>query len=321
MDVKSSAGHEHAGWPRFSPFNPNQHLSMKKNTIQLITLSLALLLTACSREEILSLPWWWPILVFGGGGGVVLAIAQGVQGVHEKKQREGARLMAMHRMSSLPVRKGSGISGRRSSIMPSDILVDIKGNRGFALDARNRRVGILRGQGLHPTMISYRDVLSSEIIVDGETVTKTSRGSQIGGALIGGLALGGVGAIIGGLSGSAKSTEKISKLALMVTINDVRNPVHYVVLLDDGIAHEKSSHAYKNAMGEAQKWHGKIKVLIHQTDQEDRRQEQETAAKTVAVVPQESLADQLAKLGELRDRGILTEAEFASQKAKLLGSG
>lgn len=33
-----------------------------------------------------------------------------------------------------------------------------------------------------------------------------------------------------------------------------------------------------------------------------------------------SLIDQLKELGELKDQGILTEEEFAAQKAKLLGS-
>jgi hypothetical protein len=32
-----------------------------------------------------------------------------------------------------------------------------------------------------------------------------------------------------------------------------------------------------------------------------------------------SLIEQLKQLGELKDQGILTEAEFAAQKAKLLG--
>jgi hypothetical protein len=32
-----------------------------------------------------------------------------------------------------------------------------------------------------------------------------------------------------------------------------------------------------------------------------------------------SLADELAKLAALRDSGVLTEAEFAAQKARLLG--
>ncbi len=33
----------------------------------------------------------------------------------------------------------------------------------------------------------------------------------------------------------------------------------------------------------------------------------------------ESVLDQLKQLGELRDAGVLTEAEFETQKAKLLG--
>ena len=37
-----------------------------------------------------------------------------------------------------------------------------------------------------------------------------------------------------------------------------------------------------------------------------------------APPPQPDLVDQLRKLGELRDAGILTEEEFAAQKAKLL---
>lgn len=38
-----------------------------------------------------------------------------------------------------------------------------------------------------------------------------------------------------------------------------------------------------------------------------------------AAGPGTSQADQLAKLAELKDKGVLTDAEFAAQKAKLLG--
>lgn len=38
-----------------------------------------------------------------------------------------------------------------------------------------------------------------------------------------------------------------------------------------------------------------------------------------AALSQEDLINQLKQLGELRDAGVLTEDEFAAQKAKLLG--
>jgi hypothetical protein len=38
-----------------------------------------------------------------------------------------------------------------------------------------------------------------------------------------------------------------------------------------------------------------------------------------AAEPQEDMYEQLAKLGDLRDKGILTDAEFEVQKARVLG--
>jgi hypothetical protein len=43
------------------------------------------------------------------------------------------------------------------------------------------------------------------------------------------------------------------------------------------------------------------------------------AAPPPSAEPQPDLADQLRKLADLRDAGILTDEEFAAQKAKLLG--
>lgn len=43
------------------------------------------------------------------------------------------------------------------------------------------------------------------------------------------------------------------------------------------------------------------------------------AASPPAAEPQPDLADQLRTLADLRDAGILTDEEFAAQKAKLLG--
>ncbi|MCW2581134.1 MAG: hypothetical protein JWR82_2735, partial [Blastococcus sp.] len=44
------------------------------------------------------------------------------------------------------------------------------------------------------------------------------------------------------------------------------------------------------------------------------------AAAPAAAAPQLGMVEQLTKLGELRDAGILTEEEFAAQKAKVLDS-
>jgi hypothetical protein len=57
--------------------------------------------------------------------------------------------------------------------------------------------------------------------------------------------------------------------------------------------------------------------------QGERWSEQEAAAQPQEPIapaqPQESTIDQLKELGELKEQGILTDEEFAAQKAKILG--
>lgn len=55
---------------------------------------------------------------------------------------------------------------------------------------------------------------------------------------------------------------------------------------------------------------------------EQEAAEQPAAAPAPAVAPAggESVIDQLKELGELKQQGILTDEEFAAQKAKLLAS-
>ena len=61
-------------------------------------------------------------------------------------------------------------------------------------------------------------------------------------------------------------------------------------------------------------------------EQEGARQQQMAAAAAAPAAPaapavgESSVIDQLKELGELKAQGILTEEEFAAQKAKLLGS-
>jgi hypothetical protein len=56
------------------------------------------------------------------------------------------------------------------------------------------------------------------------------------------------------------------------------------------------------------------------SEQEAAAQPQEPIAPAAAPAqPQESTIDQLKELGELKEQGILTDEEFAAQKAKILG--
>ena len=58
-----------------------------------------------------------------------------------------------------------------------------------------------------------------------------------------------------------------------------------------------------------------------QAQEEEQSQQAAPAPAPVAPAqPEKSTVDQLKELGELKQQGILTEEEFAAQKAKLLGA-
>jgi hypothetical protein len=56
-----------------------------------------------------------------------------------------------------------------------------------------------------------------------------------------------------------------------------------------------------------------------QQEAQEAPQQAPVAAPAPAAPAGESMIDQLKELGELKSQGILTEEEFAAQKAKLLG--
>ena len=192
------------------------------------------------------------------------------------------------------------------------------GNSGIAVDEISEKVCLIAQgtRGIELDVLSYRDILSSEIYEDGETITKTARGSQLAGALIGGLALGGVGAIIGGLSGKTTSSGKVNKIDLRITVNSTENPIHDINFMN--VEGKKNGLIYNAAMEQVRHWHGVMEVLIKRADTEDYSKQRELAEASPKLISTGSVADELAKLGELKKQGLLTDEEFLSQKTKLL---
>jgi hypothetical protein len=69
------------------------------------------------------------------------------------------------------------------------------------------------------------------------------------------------------------------------------------------------------------------RVSRRQGERWAQQEEPQQAAAPVAAAPaapaaggEQSVLDQLKQLGELKEQGVLTEEEFAAQKAKLLAS-
>ena len=184
-------------------------------------------------------------------------------------------------------------------------------NSTLALDGENKKVFLIMhdSDGINykdSKLINFSDILSCEIIKDGITVTKTSRGSQIVGTVIGGAIMGGAGAIIGGLSGKKTSSEKLSYVILQLGINGINDPVFkiepYYIFKDKNYTYKEPN------LNEAEEWLTIFKIIMKQSDLELRTDDKNNFP----------IADELTKLSDLKIKGIITEDEFQIQKKKLL---
>jgi hypothetical protein len=123
------------------------------------------------------------------------------------------------------------------------------------------------------TSLPSSKIIEAEIIVDNHTIHKTVRGQQILNTAVGGALFGSVGALIGGLTADKLKQEKIKSIDLKILTEDVNSPVHKLNFLKnidpntgevikDG--YMKDSSEVRAALGNIEKWHGIMEIIIRQ---------------------------------------------------------
>lgn len=172
---------------------------------------------------------------------------------------------------------------------------------------------------LFKKVIGFDQVYDVEYIVNEETIASKSTLRTVGGAVVGGVLAGGVGAIVGGLSGKTKSETKISKIMVKVSIRDIEIPVLNITYFDCKTLPDRKPVAHDSIMCQneirmAQEFVNTISVII----EEGKRVEILKAQEQQMLPDNLSIADEIKKLANLRDEGILTQEEFEKQKASLL---
>ena len=139
---------------------------------------------------------------------------------------------------------------------------------------------------------------------------------SLGGAVVGGLLFGGVGAIVGGSTAKAKQNKEVSKMVIKILKKDTANPNIRLVIYSGEVLKTKNSAdkmRYDALMKEVFGIKDVFSVIL---DIADSQKKPSNAEKSVSS--NVSVADELAKLANLKAQGILSEEEFEKQKAKLL---
>lgn len=162
------------------------------------------------------------------------------------------------------------------------------------------------GKKKNAKVYKYSDIVDYELLEDGESITK----GGLGRAIVGGALFGGVGAVVGGVTGGKKSKSICNSLKIKITVNDLNNPAIYINFLTT--ATKKDSFTYKNLYKSAQECLSTLQLICNS---EKEQQVQEQSYNIAAA----SSADEILKYKNLLDSGIITQEEFDTKKKQLLG--
>lgn len=155
----------------------------------------------------------------------------------------------------------------------------------------------------HPRIHKFSDIIDFELLEDGNTITK----GGLGQAVVGGVLFGGVGAIVGGVTGKKHGKSTCSNMQIKVTLNDMSEPTEYISLITSEV--KKSSLLYKNMANQAQECLSLFQVICN-------TQSQPSAQPVASSI---DVADEIMKFKQLLDAGAITQEEFDAKKKQLLG--
>jgi hypothetical protein len=184
------------------------------------------------------------------------------------------------------------------------------------------KVLVIVGESSHE-IFNYTDIIEVSYEENGNQLYTKSAGRTVGGAIVGGVLMGGAGAVVGGLSGASKQNKEVKSIDVKILLRSTSRSscvLHFKdidrVLKTKEDADRKMYEIFTKNANEAKDI---LSVII-----DNAKQIQVSASVAQPLVqqvssPSPSVADELAKLAKLKADGILTDEEFQMQKAKLLG--
>lgn len=97
-----------------------------------------------------------------------------------------------------------------------------------------------------PKIHTFDEIVSFELLEEGETITK----GGIGGAVVGGLLLGGTGAVIGSVIGKKQTKPMCNSMNIKIVLNNMDSPNKYITVIDTPL--KRSGFVFETLYSQAQ---------------------------------------------------------------------
>ena len=208
----------------------------------------------------------------------------------------------------------------------------------FVVDEINKKIVCINAkiENIRVKTIFFNEIQGIDISEDGTSVFNKSTSSAVGRAVVGGLLFGGVGAIVGGVTGKSKEKKTLNSYKVTIQLSNISNPTHEIEFVTDPI--ELGTALGDEMMKQIKICANKLKSVLTTIIKANEIQLNLQQAQAQAILQAEtqkhlestepkaiqeqnncsSIADELLKLSELHKLGVLTDEEFESQKQKLL---
>ena len=136
----------------------------------------------------------------------------------------------------------------------------------LAVDEKNKKFSFKKIDS-EVMIFDFKDALFCEVLENGETTFR--KVNALGRALMGGILVGGVGAIVGGSSANEKEVKTISTLKLKIGLKSISNPSYEFCFFDSNShphyvqkGFKLNSHVLVEPMADIQKWKDTFTAIV-----------------------------------------------------------
>ena len=168
-------------------------------------------------------------------------------------------------------------------------------------------------------VFNYSDIINVSYEENGKQLYSKSSGRTVGGAIVGGMLMGGAGAVVGALSGGSKVNKEVTEMNVKIVLRSTSQPTCILQYNDAkknlNTKNDIDNQLYTSYLKNAIQAKDLLSVIIDKSDNKNIYASPINNQNNGKIT---SVADELMKLAKLKSDGILTEEEFQAQKAKLL---
>lgn len=202
--------------------------------------------------------------------------------------------------------------------IPYETFISTWDNSFIALNFDAKKIALGKNDAL--SVCDFSQIIQVDVLRNDNTVTSTNKSSLATRAVVGGILLGGVGALVGAVTAKSYASQELSKISLRVITESGSHSVMFLDLKNSQRAGLDSIRS--STSGDADKFYGLVLKAMKgmtttQRDSTPHLAISSLIATRAAALPV-SVASEIEKLWQLKESGAMSVDEYEQAKRSAL---